>query len=214
VCPDLHPIRLALDVRGAFDAATAAAERAGATLVEVALPEARGAYETFGVIQRAEALRVHTETGLFPERRAEYDDDVRSRLELAQTETPDDYIRATVARERLRAAFAGVLAEVDFMLTPVCAGSPPLIGEDRVVHLGGELDFRELVMSFTVPQDLTGLPACTFRAGFDDLGIPVGVQLTGPPWSERRILGAVQALFNETADIQSRWPQLPEARGR
>jgi aspartyl-tRNA(Asn)/glutamyl-tRNA(Gln) amidotransferase subunit A len=61
-----------------------------------------------------------------------------------------------------------------------------------------------------VPQDLAGLPACTVRAGFDRLGIPTGVQLTGPPRSERRILAAVQALFDGTAELQARWPQALE----
>jgi len=213
LCPDLHLVALAPAVQRAFDAAAAAAERLGAALVEVALPEAHGVYETFGVIQRAEALRTHVEAGLFPARRGEYGEDVRGRLELAQSGKPDDYLRATVARERLRAGFAAVLAEVDLVLTPVCAGAPPLIGDDRVAHLGGELEFRELVLSYTVPQDLTGLPTCTFRAGFDELGIPIGVQLTGPPWSERRILAAVQALFDETAEVQSRWPCLRAGRG-
>ena len=52
------------------------------------------------------------------------------------------------------------------------------------MHEGEELTFRELVMSYTTPQDLTGLPACAVRAGFDALGIPVGVQFTAGPWLE------------------------------
>jgi aspartyl-tRNA(Asn)/glutamyl-tRNA(Gln) amidotransferase subunit A len=71
------------------------------------------------------------------------------------------------------------------------------------MHLGEEIEFRELVMSYTVPQDLTGLPACTVRAGFDALGVPTAVQLTGPPWSEWRILPAAQALYEATADVQA-----------
>ena len=37
-------------------------------------------------------------------------------------------------------------------------------------------------MSYTTPQDLVGLPACAVRAGFDALGLPVGVQFTALPW--------------------------------
>ena len=89
------------------------------------------------------------------------------------------------------------------------AGPPAPIGEDRVLHLGREIEFRELVMSYTVPQDLAGLPACAVRAGFDSLGLPVGVQLTGPPWAEARVLRAAQALFEATPELQSRRPELP-----
>jgi aspartyl-tRNA(Asn)/glutamyl-tRNA(Gln) amidotransferase subunit A len=76
------------------------------------------------------------------------------------------------------------------------------------VHDGRELTFRELVMTYTTPQDLTGLPACSVRAGFDSLGIPVGVQFTAPPWHEGRALRAAHGFFQATPDVQSRWPVL------
>ncbi|HET6868321.1 MAG TPA: amidase family protein, partial [Solirubrobacteraceae bacterium] len=83
--------------------------------------------------------------------------------------------------------------------------------QERVMHLGEEIEFRELVMSYTVPQDLTGLPASTVRAGFDELGVPTAVQFTGPPWSEWRVLAAAQALYDATADVQARRPGLAQA---
>jgi aspartyl-tRNA(Asn)/glutamyl-tRNA(Gln) amidotransferase subunit A len=63
-------------------------------------------------------------------------------------------------------------------------------------------------MCSTTPQDLVGLPACAFRAGFDELGIPVGAQLTGAPWDDARVLGAAHALFEATAAVQERWPAI------
>ncbi len=78
-------------------------------------------------------------------------------------------------------------------------------------RLGRDLDFRELVMSYTVPQDLTGTPTCAVRAGFDALGMPVGVQLTGPQWSEARVLRAAQALHAGTPEVQAAWPDLSAA---
>jgi aspartyl-tRNA(Asn)/glutamyl-tRNA(Gln) amidotransferase subunit A len=214
VCPDLHLVPLAADIQSAFDAAGRAAQRLGAELIEVELPEAHGAYETFGAIQRTEALFTHTRAGLFPGRRDEFGKDVLARLELATTMELGDYLDASAARERLRAGFHRAFDEVDLLLTPVSAGPPMPIGEDRVTHLGEEIDFRELVMSYTVPQDLTGLPACTVRAGFDGLGIPTAVQLTGPPWSEGRVLAAAQALFDATADVQACWPEAARLSGQ
>jgi aspartyl-tRNA(Asn)/glutamyl-tRNA(Gln) amidotransferase subunit A len=38
--------------------------------------------------------------------------------------------------------------------------------------------------------------------GFDELGLPVGVQLTGPAWSEARVLAAADALFSATASAR------------
>jgi aspartyl-tRNA(Asn)/glutamyl-tRNA(Gln) amidotransferase subunit A len=208
VCPDMHLVALAPEIQHAYDAAVAATQTLGAEVVEVRLPEARAAYQAFGPVQRCEALLTHTRAGLFPARRAEYGADVLGRLELAKATTLSDYLDATTRRELLRSGFNRVFADVDLLLTPVSAGPPAIIGQERVDHLGEEIDFRELVMSYTVPQDLAGLPACTVRAGFDALGVPSAVQLTGPPWSEWKVLTAAQALFAATPDVQAPWPAL------
>jgi len=209
LCPDLHSVQLAPDVRAVLDATIRALEDAGARLAEVTLPEAPLAYPAFGVIQRAEALDTHRRAGLFPARRSEYGLDVLGRLEAATEVTVDDYLAASADRQRVRAGFARLFHACDVLLTPVSAGSPLPIGDEVVEHAGVEVTFRELVMSYTTPQDLTGLPACAVRAGFDALGIPVGVQFTGPPWSEARVLRAAQALYEATAEVQARRPVLP-----
>jgi aspartyl-tRNA(Asn)/glutamyl-tRNA(Gln) amidotransferase subunit A len=206
LCHDLHLVPLAPEVQDAFDAAVDAAASLGARLVEVTLPEAAGAYDAFREVQPCEVLRTHTRAALFPARREEYGADVRSRLELATTMTLGDYLEGTLHRGMLRAGFDRVFDQVDLVITPVTAGPPPQIGQERVMHLGNEIEFRELVMSYTTPQDLVGLPACTVRAGFDALGVPTAVQLTGPAWSEERVLAAAQALFEATAEVQQRWP--------
>jgi Asp-tRNA(Asn)/Glu-tRNA(Gln) amidotransferase A subunit family amidase len=47
------------------------------------------------------------------------------------------------------------------------------------------------------------------RAGFDALGIPVGVQFTAPAWHEARVLRAAHCPYEATLEVQSRWPVLP-----
>jgi aspartyl-tRNA(Asn)/glutamyl-tRNA(Gln) amidotransferase subunit A len=204
--PDLQQVELAPDVATVYDDALRTLSGLGFELVEVSLPEVARAFETFGVIQRAEALHTHRELGLYPARREEYGSDVRSRLDLATETTLEDYLRATEERRRLRAAFARAFSEVDLLVSPVSAGPPAIIWEEEVEHLGQRISFRELVMSNTVPQDLTGHPACAVRAGFDGLGIPVAVQLTGPAWSEMLVLEACQAFVDATLDVQRPWP--------
>ena len=212
LCADLHLVALAPEIQAAFDDAVRALELLGAELIEVKLPEAAGVFETFGSIQRSEALRTHVQAGLFPARRDEYGADLLARLELAEATELPDYLNATLRREQLRAGFHRALAQVDVLMTPVSAGSPPRIGAETVAHLGGEIEFRELVMSYTVPQDLTGLPSCAVRAGFDASGIPTAVQFTGRPWAEERVLAAAQALFEATAGTQARWPEPVSSR--
>ena len=210
ICPDLHQVPLTPDVAAIFDEAVRTVGALAAGVDEVGFPEAATVYETFGATQRAEALFTHREAGLYPGRADEYGADVRGRLEMAAREGTAEYLRAAAERQRLRAGFARVFREVDLLLTPVAAGPPCAIGQETVDHLGSPIEFRRLVMSYTVPQDLAGLPACAVRAGFDDLGLPVGLQFTGPPWEEARVLGAAQAFWSATADVQSRWPDLSQ----
>ena len=212
LCPDLHLVPLAPDVDSAFESAVAVAERLGGELVEVRLPDADRIYETFGLIQRAEALFSHMRAGLFPDRRDEYGEDVLGRLESALTVELPAYLAASAQRQQLRAAFDRVFEQIDVLLTPVSAGSPLPIGEERTVHFGQEIEFRELVMNYTVPQDLTGLPACAVRVGFDELGVPVGAQFTGPRWGEASVLRAAYAFVEGTPEIQERWPEVGNAR--
>jgi aspartyl-tRNA(Asn)/glutamyl-tRNA(Gln) amidotransferase subunit A len=209
ICPDLHLVPLAPDIDSAFSAAVDSVEQLGGDVVEVRFPGAERLYETFGVIQRAEALFSHTQAGLFPARRDQYGPDVLGRLESATHVELSGYLAASAERQRARAMFDNVFGRVDVLLTPVAAASPLPVGEERAMHLGREHEFREMVMSYTVPQDLTGLPACSVRIGFDHLGIPVGAQFTGPLWGEARVLGAAQAVFEATPEIQKRCPVLP-----
>ena len=165
-------------------------------------------YPAFGIIQRAEALDTHRRAGLYPSRRAEYGEDVRGRLDSATEVTVEQYLAASADRRacagRLRPPLRLVRGAADPGERRV---APPDRRRDRV-HDGEELTFRELVMSYTTPQDLVGLPACAVRAGFDALGIPVGVQFTAAPWREDRALRAAQGLFDATPNVQSRQPTL------
>jgi aspartyl-tRNA(Asn)/glutamyl-tRNA(Gln) amidotransferase subunit A len=200
IAPDLHRVPLAADVQSVFERTIETLSRLGMEIVEVELPEAAIAYETFATIQLAEAHRVHRTRALYPDRREEYGADVRERLALAATVEHDDYLAALDQRRRIVAGFGRVFAEADLLLTPTAAICAPRMGTDRVDHLGSSLTLRELVLTYTSPQNLAGLPVCTLRAGFGDDGLPVGVQLTGPPSSDSRVLGVAARFFEATRD--------------
>jgi aspartyl-tRNA(Asn)/glutamyl-tRNA(Gln) amidotransferase subunit A len=199
VLPELGP--LDPGVRAGLDAATATLADLGLTLVGVDVPELAHVYDTFAGIQLPEGLLVHRRAGLYPEFADEYDPAIRDRLSLAESVGLDRYVDATREREALRGAFARLFAGVDVAVGPASACAPPRATDDLTT-------LRERVMPYTVPANLAGLPACVVRAGFDDDGLPVAVQLLGPPGGEEVVLSVAQAFFDATAPLQRRRPEL------
>ncbi|MEA2449603.1 MAG: aspartyl-tRNA(Asn)/glutamyl-tRNA(Gln) amidotransferase subunit [Thermoleophilaceae bacterium] len=177
-------------------------EELGATIVECELPACD---EVFRVVQLVEAARVHGEAGLYPERADDYGKDVRTRLEHAVATDPAEYVRASAERERLRSEYARVLADGALLVTPV-SGVPPVVAAEDRSPAGRE--FRAGVLPFTVPHNVLGIPSCAVRAGFDDLGLPVGIQIAGAPWRDEAVLAAAAAFHAATPGIQQRWPTL------
>ena len=50
----------------------------------------------------------------------------------------------------------------------------------------------------TAPVNLAGLPALSVPCGFDSRGLPIGMQLIGPAYSEARLLSAAHRFEQET----------------
>jgi aspartyl-tRNA(Asn)/glutamyl-tRNA(Gln) amidotransferase subunit A len=202
--------RLTTSVAGALESIVEFAAAGGAKVKWVCMPDPSDALATFQTIQRAEALHVHRVSGRYPRLAAEYGLDVRGRLEIAEHVSRDDYLRARSQRQRVRTAVMRSLQDVDALLTPVSAIVAPLIGRDFVEHFGELRDVRELVMSYTVVQNLTGLPACTVPAGFDEVGMPIGVQITAAPRRDALVLAVAGFLSSASSDGEH-VPQLVSA---
>jgi aspartyl-tRNA(Asn)/glutamyl-tRNA(Gln) amidotransferase subunit A len=58
---------------------------------------------------------------------------------------------------------------------------------------------------FTVPVNLAGLPAISLPAGFDQSGLPIGLQLIGPYLKEANILAAAHG-YQKVTDWHQRIP--------
>ena len=56
------------------------------------------------------------------------------------------------------------------------------------------MPLRAAIMPSTVLQNLCGLPSLTVPVGIDADGLPIGIQLTGGPWSEPHLLSVGAAL--------------------
>jgi aspartyl-tRNA(Asn)/glutamyl-tRNA(Gln) amidotransferase subunit A len=52
---------------------------------------------------------------------------------------------------------------------------------------------------FTLSQALAGLPAVSIPCGFDEAGLPIGLQITAPTLQEERMLQVAYAYEQVTA---------------
>jgi aspartyl-tRNA(Asn)/glutamyl-tRNA(Gln) amidotransferase subunit A len=201
VCPDLAEAAAAPDVARVVASALAALGDCGFTVTEVRLADAERLVPTFVTIRDAETLDAHRRAGLFPGRRAEYAPLTAARLDAAVGVGLDDYLAAGAVRARIAAGFDRLFDAVDVLLVPIASASPPAVDAPAP-----DDEAWELVHAFTVPFNLLGVPACAVRAGFDDQGLPVGVQIVGRDREDAAVLAVAQALFEATSSIQERRP--------
>jgi aspartyl-tRNA(Asn)/glutamyl-tRNA(Gln) amidotransferase subunit A len=98
------------------------------------------------------------------------------------------YGSAQKVRTKILDDFRAAYQQVDLIVTPAAPTTAFAIGELADDPLAMyQQDFC------TVPFSLAGLPGISIPAGLAD-GLPVGVQLAGPAFSENRILDAAHAL--------------------
>ena len=207
-CAVVAGVEPAQRVREAVAAAAEVMAALGCETTDVAVEEDDAARRAFAVIQQAEALAVHRRAGLWPSRRGEYGDDVRGRLEGAESVTLDDLAAAGIERERLRARLDRLFDTVDLLLMPVAPSSPVEWGLEDLDHLGERRLIRDVVLPVTSPLNLAGVPSCSVRGGFDDLGVPIGLQLVGRRGGDATVLAAACAFHASMPDLQQRRPEL------
>jgi aspartyl-tRNA(Asn)/glutamyl-tRNA(Gln) amidotransferase subunit A len=110
------------------------------------------------------------------------------------------YLQAQKVRRLIARDFSRAFEMCDLILGPTAPTTAFELGaktDDPVQMYLGDI--------FTIPAPLAGLPALSIPCGFDDAGLPVGLQLTGPHFSEGRLLGAAHR-YQQATDWHRRVP--------
>jgi Asp-tRNA(Asn)/Glu-tRNA(Gln) amidotransferase A subunit family amidase len=123
----------------------------------------------------------------------DYGHDVRLNLGLARHLAAADYVQAQRVRARVGGRMAEILGRVDAVATPTTTCTAPVLPDGGRRTGLSDLALGDRIMRNCVLANMTGLPAITFPAGFDEAGLPVGFQLIGRPWEEHRLLRAAAA---------------------
>jgi aspartyl-tRNA(Asn)/glutamyl-tRNA(Gln) amidotransferase subunit A len=190
--------RVDLEVRRAVDAAVKTLESLGARIEEVLLPHLAESVEPSTNIAMAEATRYHESQGYFPARAAEYGEDVRKRLEMGREVRAVDYLNAFAVKREIEKEFEAAYTRVDAIVAPAVPITAPRIGENEVMIEGEKETVRSALVRLNRPANLTGDPAMSIPCGYTRAGLPIGLQLIGPRWSEARLLAIALAYENAT----------------
>jgi aspartyl-tRNA(Asn)/glutamyl-tRNA(Gln) amidotransferase subunit A len=187
----------------------------GARAVEVSLPHTDYAVAAYYLIATAEAsanlarydgirygLRVDADSTLDLYNRTRgrgFGAEVKRRIMLGTFALSAGYydayyLKAQKVRTLIRQDFERAFEHCDIIATPVAPTTAFKLGEKTA-------DPLQMYLSdiFTISVNLAGLPGLSVPCGYDRGGLPIGLQLIGPPFGEEIILRAGDAYENSAA---------------
>ncbi len=182
----LHP-----DVERSYRAAVEHAERIGGELQRVAIPDPEGLNVIARTTLLCEAAAVMRP---YMHRRDEIGGDVMALLDQGTLLPATDYVNAQRVRRVMQSQWRAIFDKVDFILAPSAPCPAPELGQATVSLGEVEEDTRLAATKFLRGVNALGLPALAIPCGSSREGLPVGLQLIGPAWSEKRLLAYGAAL--------------------
>lgn len=197
------------DVRAAVQRVVQTFQSLGATVERVSLPHARYAVATYYIVAPSEASsNLARYDGIHYGYRAEQFDDlvdlyartrgegfgaeVKRRIMLGTYALSSGYydayyLKALKVRRLIRRDYDRAFERVDVLLGPVSPTPAFRLGE-----LVDDPLTMYLADVFTIGANLAGLPGISVPATISAEGLPIGVQLVGPPLSEDALLRAAR----------------------
>ncbi len=224
------------EIAAAIESAAEVYKSLGATVVDVSLPNSRidvdadgqlssYAVATYYVVATAEASsnlarydgvhyghrtdeKVDDIIALYSKSRAEgFGDEVKRRIMLGTFALSSGYYdayynQALKVRRLITNDFETAFESCDVLLCPVTPTTAFNLGEKTDDPLQ-----MYLADVFTISANLSGLPGLTIPAGLSQTGLPIGMQLIGPVFSEETLFRTA-AMFEKAADLPRMKPAM------
>ncbi|KAI5068521.1 hypothetical protein GOP47_0016866 [Adiantum capillus-veneris] len=176
-----------------YKALNAMQQRYGCKVVEVTLPEIEemrlGHYITIG-------SECWTSLGLDYNKwgRQVSAFDTRVSFAVYSCFTNREFLAAQRLRHRQMHFHMEIFKKADILVTPTSGCTAQPIPEAALKV--GELNYvvGAKMMHYQIAANFLGLPAITIPVGYDADGLPIGLQLLGPPWSEATLLRVAYAI--------------------
>ena len=167
------------EVRRHTEAVAAQLSQAGATVVELELPESFAtAPDVQRIIMNVECAAFHEQ--FFRHRAHEYGPKLRANIEMGLLIPSVTYLQAQRLRREFRRDLTALAQQVDALLMPATPAPAP-----KDLNTTGDAAFQ-------APWTSAGLPTVVVPSGLSEDGLPLGIQLAAPPFEEGRLLGAAK----------------------
>lgn len=178
-------------VRRATRAALDRWQQAGAEMISTRLPQPLiDVLRAHRIMMAVEAAQVHRED--FPRRREQYGPNIAGLIDEGHRASGLEYAAALGAQRAFRRQMVRHMNDFDVLVSPSTvtpAPGPETTGDPRM----------------NSPWSFCGLPTVSVPCGLSDDGLPVSLQLAGPPWREGQLLAAA-AHAEAAVDFRSRPP--------
>ncbi|HZC22717.1 MAG TPA: amidase [Candidatus Binatia bacterium] len=147
-------------------------------------------------VQAAESYAVHSEN--VTKHSDSYQAETLRRIRTGENVSVAEYIQRQRELEEARRNIHAIFAEVDLLVTPTTPMAAPAIADLRANPEALRPAELKLLRN-TRPFNVWGLPAISLPCGFTQSGLPIGLQIAGPPWREDLVLRLAHAYEQATA---------------
>ncbi|MQF68902.1 Asp-tRNA(Asn)/Glu-tRNA(Gln) amidotransferase subunit GatA [SAR202 cluster bacterium AD-804-J14_MRT_500m] len=156
----------------------------GANVEEVSIPLADHAGTISAVLMATETAANHRDW--IKTRTIDYGHDNRIALQTGSIMPAQAYYKAQQLRALIRDKTLETLKKYSILLMPTTGTTAQLIKDDQPV--GSKNDTTKEDYLLRRIWNLTGAPALSVRCGFDNAGLPIGLQIGGKPFDEATVL--------------------------
>src|SRR5262245_10062951 len=195
----LHP-----DIQAAIDTALSVLGKLTSSQQEIEIPAVKDMVLTALLIQKAEAYAYHRE--FITRTPGLYHPETLKRVRAGAEISTGDYISARRQLDHFRRSVPKVFDAVDLLVTPTTP-LPPFTISELLMDLDNLRAKEVLALPDTRPFNLLGVPTISVPCGFTGKGLPIGMQITGPPGGEAIVLRLAHA-YERATDWHNRRPNL------
>ncbi len=208
------------NVKDAVYSAVKALEKNGAVVKEISLPSTNYALSAYYIISSAEASsnlarydgvkygyrakEFDSLIDMYEKTRSEgFGNEVKRRILLGTFVLSSGffdayYKKAKLVQRRVSSEFSEVFKKVDVICTPTVPSTAFKIGE----NINNPLKMYATDIC-TVTINIAGLPAISIPCGYDDKGLPIGLQIIGNKFCEQTLFNTADAYENIIGGFKS-----------